>query len=299
MVGTMTSHGHFNHERLLGCVGDLLEDVVVHVHGSVNHASDTDATVLHRRGGSAANVVEAALRAGHGARLIAQVGDDPRGEWLCRELTDLGADLRVRREGRTGTIVVMVHPDGERTMLADRAAAMQLHDPEPEWLDGLHTLHIPYYSLAVEPLASAAAQLAVWAHDRGVAVSIDASSSSVLEADGVDHAARRIASLQPTVVLANELEALTLGSLMSPDALGARIVVVKHGPDPAVVTTADGRSVSVPAKVVPGVADTTGAGDAFAAGFLHALAQHGDAVRAAEHGHEVAAAAVARVSARG
>ena len=210
MVGTMPTHGNSNSDLMLGCVGDLLEDIVVHVLGAVNHASDTDARVIHRRGGSAANVVEAACRAGHPARLIAQVGDDPTGEWLCRDLVDLGADLCVRRAGRTGSIVVLVHHDGERTMLADRAAAMELNNPDPSWLDGLHTLHIPYYSLAVQPLGATATTLAQWAAERGIAVSIDASSASVLESEGVATALERIVACRPTVVLANELEAATI-----------------------------------------------------------------------------------------
>jgi sugar/nucleoside kinase (ribokinase family) len=297
MVGTMPTHGNSTTDRMLGCVGDLLEDIVVHVLGTVNHASDTDARVIHRRGGSAANVVDAACRAGHPARLIAQVGDDPTGEWLCRDLTNLGADLCVRREGRTGSIVVLVHHDGERTMLADRAAAIELSDPDPTWLDHLHTLHIPYYSLAVQPLGATATTLARWAHERGIAVSIDASSASVLESEGVAVAVERIASCNPTVVLANELEAATIGDALTPARLGGATVVVKRGADPADVLLPDGSVHTVPAITLEGVTDTTGAGDAFAAGFLHAFAQHGDAVKATEHGHRVAAAAVQRVSA--
>lgn len=282
---------------VLGCVGDLLEDVVVHVHGTVNRASDTDALVLHRRGGSAANVVEAALRAGHPARLIAQVGDDPTGDWLCRSLSDLGGEVCVRREGRTGTIVVLLHEDGERTMLADRAAAMQLHDPDPSWLDGLHTLHIPYYSLAVEPLATTATTLAQWASARGIIVSVDTSSASVLSGDGVDVALDRMAATRPDVVLANELEAATLGAQLTPQRLGGAVVVIKRGPEPADVVLPDGTVHSVPALTVQKVTDTTGAGDAFAAGFLVAFAEHRDAVLATRHGHQVAADAVRRVSA--
>ena len=67
--------------------------------------------------------------------------------------------------------------------------------------------------------------------------------------------------------------------------------------DPADVLLPDGSVHRVPASVLQGVSDTTGAGDAFAAGFLHAFAQHGDAVKATEHGHRVAADAVQRVSA--
>ena len=146
---------------MLGSVGDLVEDVVVRLHERVNEASDTRATVIRRRGGSAANVVAAACRAGGRARFIGQVGNDAVGRVLTDALVAEGADVVVRRAGRTGTIVVLVDVVGERTMLSDRGSCTDLADPQPQWLDGLHTLHIPYYSLVGEPLATTAATLSL------------------------------------------------------------------------------------------------------------------------------------------
>ena len=285
-----------NSTGVLGAVGDLVEDVVVLLHESLHVASDTPSTVTRRRGGSAANVVEAARRAGGRARFIGQVGDDAVGSWLVRELEELGAEVAVRTGGRTGTVVVLVDSTGERSMLPDRAAATALDRPEHSWLDGLHTLHVPFYSLVGEPLATTVRTLAMWAHERGIAVSVDASSVSVLEHVGVETSLDLMASLAPEVVLANELEAATLGDGLTPARLGATVVVVKHGADPAEVRLADGTTRTVPAIAVPGVRDTTGAGDGFAAGFLIEWAASHDAVAATRHGHDVAAAAVRRAS---
>lgn len=282
---------------MLGAVGDLVEDVVVRLHERVNEASDTRATVIRRRGGSAANVVAAACRAGGRARFIGQVGDDATGRGLTDALSAGGAQLVVRRAGRTGTVVVLVDIFGERTMLSDRAACTELRDPQHEWLDGLHWLHIPYYSLVTDPLAGTSATLARWAVARGIRVSIDASSSAVLEHAGPGRALALMASLQPSVVLANELEAATLGPQLRPDHLGGALVIVKRGPEPAVVLQSGHAPVQVAAHDVPDVHDTTGAGDAFAAGLLLALADGADAVTATERAHEVAATAVRRASA--
>ncbi len=282
---------------MLGSVGDLVEDVVVRLHERVNEASDTRATVIRRRGGSAANVVAAACRAGGRARFIGRVGDDPTGHVLTDALVAQGAEVVVQRAGRTGTIVVLVDVLGERTMLSDRGACTDLAHPQPEWLDGLHTLHIPYYSLVGEPLATTASTLAGWAVDRGIRVSIDASSSAVLEQVGAERALAHIASLRPSVVLANELEAATLGADLHPDHLGGALVIVKHGGDPAVVLQPGQAPVSVPARDVHDVHDTTGAGDAFAAGLLLALADGADAITATERAHDVAASAVRHASA--
>ncbi len=204
----------------------------------------------------------------------------------------------VRRAGRTGTIIVLVDTAGERTMLSDRAACTELTDPDPAWLDGLHTLHIPYYSLAVEPLAAASATLAQWAVARGIRVSIDTSSAAVLQHVGPAHALAHIRSLRPSVVLANELEAATLGTELHPDHLDGALVIIKQGADAAIVLAAGQPARQVPAETIADVSDTTGAGDAFAAGLLIALADGADALTATRRAHLVAAAAVRRASAQ-
>ena len=282
---------------MLGVIGDLLEDVVVHLHEEVNVASDTEATVIRRRGGSAANVVEAAIRAGGRARFIGQVGDDGAGHWLTDQLAAICADVVVRRAGRTGPIVVLLDVHGERTMLADRASATELRDPDPAWLDGLHTLHIPFYSLAVEPLGATTRTLAAWAHERGIRVSVDVSSAAVLAAHGLDRAMDDIRGIGADVILANELEAQVLGDRLHASNRDGVLVVVKHGAGPAVVSRPDIGSVEVPAITVAGVTDTTGAGDAFAAGLLLGLAAGLHPVAAVQRGHEVAAEQVRAASA--
>ena len=281
---------------MLGAIGDLVEDVVVHLRESVNVASDTAALIVHRRGGSAANVIAAACVAGGTARFIGQVGDDATGRALTDALAATGADVKVRRAGRTGTVIALLDVAGERTMLTDRGACTELADPDPAWLDGLDTLHIPFYSFVGEPLANSAMTLARWAGERNIAISIDTSSSAVLKHVGATVAIDIIRALRPTVVLANELEAATLGAALQPDNLNGALVVVKQGALPAIVLHAGQPPREVAAVALANVTDTTGAGDAFAAGFLLSLAASRDPVAAAWHGHQVAATAIQRAS---
>ncbi len=282
---------------MLAAVGDLVEDIVARLLDDVNVASDTDAVLRRRRGGSAANVVAAACVAGRPARFIGAVGDDAPGEWLVRELIAAGADACVRRAGRTGTIIVLLDRRGERTMLTDRGACASLAHPEPQWLDGVHTLHVPMYSMVDEPLATTTRTLVRWAHARGITVSVDLSSVALLEKLGSTRALEIVALLRPQVLLANELESAVFGRSLDPASIGAQVLVVKHGGQPAIVTRPGEPDIEVPAERIADVRDTTGAGDAFAAGMMLALADGATVLDAVRAGHTLAATIVRTVSA--
>ena len=117
-------------------------------------------------------------------------------------------------------------------------------------------------------------------------------TAGVDEHDGADAALARMAALHPQVVFANELEAAVLGEGLRPDRLGGATVIVKRGPGPATLLRAGEPPIDVAALTLTEVKDTTGAGDAFAAGVLLALADGADAVAAVQHGHDVAAASL-------
>jgi sugar/nucleoside kinase (ribokinase family) len=282
---------------MLGTVGDLVEDIVVRLGAPINLASDTTAVVMRRRGGSAANMAVAAARAGSQARFIGQVGDDLHGQALIDMLRGEGVDVVARRGGRSGTIVVLVDHLGERTMLSDRAGCTALSDPDPHWLDGLDVLHVPLYSLVEGALAMSATMLIEWAHARGITVSIDASSSSVIVEYGVGRVAEMLVRLHPSVFLCNETEAHVLGVAIEPSRIAALVTVVKQGAGPALVMRPGRETALVPAPPIDDVRDTTGAGDAFAAGFLVAFAQGGSPLAATRAGHGSARRAIVLASA--
>ncbi len=289
---------------MIGTVGDLVEDIAVRLDGPVNLASDTPAVIRRRRGGSAANMAVSVARHGGAARFIGQIGDDAIGTVLVDALQVDGVEVVVRRGGRTGTIVVLVDAAGERTMLTDRGACADLADPDPAWLDGLSVLHVPMYSFTGGALADTAATLVDWAHERSILVSVDLSSEALIESMGAGAMAALLDRLRPDVVLANELEAAAFGGLDAVAAV-AGIAVVKQGARPALVhhrvdtgaAAVEAEAwVEVPVPTVPVVRDTTGAGDAFAAGFLGALTAVAEPIEAARAGHRAAAAAIAAVS---
>lgn len=274
---------------MLCTIGDLVEDIVVWLAHEPSHASDTPARISRTRGGSAANVALFSANVYGSSRFIGQIGDDRLGTQLCDLLKDGGVDVRVQRQGRTGSIVVLVYRDGERTMLTDRGSCTHLTSVPKDCLDGVNALHVPAYSLVVDPLASAAANAIGEALARGIFVSIDASSTSMLSDFGVGAFCELIAHLAPDVFICNGDEAELLGLSPSQPIDGARLTIIKHGAQPTVAISQDKTTTRLSVPPVTDILDTTGAGDAFAAGFLGSFVVSGDVLEALGSGHALAA----------
>ncbi|HZQ80984.1 MAG TPA: carbohydrate kinase family protein [Gaiellaceae bacterium] len=235
----------------LTTLGDLLLDVIVRLDGDLVTGDDQMAQTSSGPGGQAANVASWAAALGADARFVGRTGDDAAGELVRRALRERGVEVCGPVAGRTG-IVVSIAARGDRTMASDRGTAPELspQDLDPAWFD-CDVLHISGYSLLLEPIASAAGAAAQHARAHGAQVSLDASAWTL-----VDDAFRaRVRALAPDLVFATERERDVLGELE------ARWVV-KRG---ARGLQVDGRDYPA---VDCDVADTTGAGDALAAGFL-------------------------------
>ena len=250
-------------------LGDLMVDVVTRVADPLAPGSDTPARISMQGGGSAANVAAWAAHLGTPVSLVCRVGRDARGRDAVDALRGIDVHVTVDYERPTGTCVVLVGPDGERTMLPDPGAN---DAPLGEIPLGKH-LHVVGYALLREgPRASALAAIDR-ARAAGMTVSVDPSSWALLRPGAI-----------PAVdlLLPNEREASLVEGEMAVK-LGAR--------------GARWGDVEVPAEPVE-VVDTTGAGDAFAAGLISARLQGSDRRAALEAGCRLAARAVAQVGAR-
>jgi len=256
---------------VLGFLGDLLEDVVVHRRSGVRADTDTPCLILRRRGGSAANAAVAAAGVlGPGrVRFFGQVGADTLGDRLLEELATGGVEPCVRRDGHSGTVVVLTGADGERTMLTDRGACAELDGFETAWLEGLAILGVAGYSLLEDPSASAARRMIGAVRGAGGTVSVDACSVGAIADAGVAAFRETLTEVVPDVLLCDAGEARLLESTGGYRQL-AGLVIVKDGARPTRLYGAgfDGEAIAPPhLEEVP---DTTGAGDAFAGGLLAA-----------------------------
>jgi sugar/nucleoside kinase (ribokinase family) len=262
-------------------LGDLVLDVVLQASAPIETGTDVPGRVEIRQGGSAANVARWLARLGTRSQLVCAIGRDGAGRSLVAQLRRDDVTVHaVRIAGyRTGRIGVLVAPSGERSFVADRRAAtrMEPDDLHADWFDGVDLLHLPAYSLLVEPLGSAgvrAVELTRARGSRGARVSVDLASVGPLLAHGRREARELVARIQPDIVFATESEAEALMG-RAPEGLleHAHVAVIKRGPRGARVFARDETPTEPPLRfdiaTTPVAAeDTTGAGDAFDAGFI-------------------------------
>ncbi len=265
---------------VLVTIGDLVEDVVVWPAGPLERGTDNPATIHRTRGGSAANVAVFARRFGP-TRFIGRVGADALGRALIAELERVGVEPRVQVAGRTGSIVILIDEAGERTMFPDRAAAAELADVRPDWLDGAALVHATAYAFAAPDSRATVSALLRSARQRSMVVSLDAASVGALRTQPF---AETLRTIEPDFLFANNDEAQLLG--LDRATLPRTTVVIKDGPRPVVVRSSGG-TISVDVTPVS-ARDTTGAGDAFAAGYLSAALDGADPEQAVRVAHELA-----------
>lgn len=297
---------------MIVCVGDVVTDVLAAIQGPIAPGSDTPASIRVCGGGQAANTAAWLAAAGAEVTLVAAIGDDQAGRDRVAELTAAGVRVaaQICPGVSTGAIVVLTD-HGDRTMITDRGANLLL---SPESVDaalpgapgGDHLrrspadwLHLSAYTLLGVP--DVGRHALEQARAQGIRVSVDAASAQPLREAG---APAFFSWVRPAdVLLTNADEAAVLvgrGPAREQAAALAEAIggsaVVKLGAGGA-VWAYGGETYAATAPEVIAV-DTTGAGDAFAAGLLAALAAGRDPATALHEAVEWGARAVTSLGAR-
>jgi sugar/nucleoside kinase (ribokinase family) len=287
-------------------VGDAATDVLVLAGAARASGSDTPSRIEEQDGGQGAN--QALWLAAEGVRvgLAARVGraDRPR---RARALQAAGVAPFLTGDAArpTARIVVLVDPaTGERDMFSDRGAGAALS--ERDLAQGLactdRWVHLSGYALFGEHGPAVLAAVHESARARGLGVSVDPASSAELARFGVERFRKLVSGVD--LLLPNLDEARLLSGAR--DALAAASslleiassVVVTAGAAGAVSASRETGRVEQLAVAPAAVVDTTGAGDAFAAGYLAALLDGDDPAACLARGGRVAARAVGVVGAQ-
>lgn len=234
-----------------------------------------------RVGGAGANAALAAVEAGMDVRLIGCIGDDQLGLWMREQLAQAGLadELVVLAGDTTGLTVALESAERDRTFLTYLGVNGRW---EPAMVpdDALTCENLLLCDYFVAPLlrGGAARRLLDTARAGGARTFFDTS----WDPDGFSSQTRaEVLELLPfvDVFLPNEVEACALADRPGDAAQAARVlqiasggwVIVKLGPSGCLAVGPEQSEISIPAPAVT-VGDTTGAGDAFNASLVHALA---------------------------
>jgi ribokinase len=254
-------HGSIVAAPMLLCsLGDLLLDVIVRLDAPIADGDDTGAQTRIGAGGQAANVAAWVAALGEHARFVGKRAADAPGRLVEAELRSRGVELvGPVADGRSGVVVSLVGPDGARSMASDRGVSPQLRPEELEmgWFRGCSWLHLSGYALVRSPIDEAGAKAAGAVRAQGGRVSVDLASASLIRAYGPQLLLRRLELLAPDVLFGTDEELAAFDG-----ELPAATVVRKRGGDGIEV---NGQAL---AAVETEVVDSTGAGDALAAGYL-------------------------------
>jgi len=282
-------------------IGDVMQDVIVRPSGPLVVGSDRAAHIEIHPGGSAASQAVWMARCGLAVDFVARVGRADVAA-LTRDFADVGvwAHLAADDRAQTGRLIALLDPDGQRSFLTDRGANENLCAADVDWrtLPTPDFVQLSGYSVVTE--ATRAMMRAVREKARGTPFGFDPASAGFIRQIGPE--AFLDASMGAAVLFPNEDEAEALTGFSEPMAQLERLaalyplVALKRGALGCVARRgAEMCEIDAPrVKVV----DTTGAGDAFVAGFLSAHLAGASLSAALERAVAIGAEAVASLGSR-
>jgi len=285
------------------CIGDVMLDVVVALQAPINYGEDTPSKITTHGGGAAGNVASWIAHAGTAASIVARIGNDSAGAAITSEFDDLGVDYSSLRKtsDATGVVVVVVDKKGERTMFPETGANSGLVVTDMPDLAGFDAAYVSGYALLNPRSRAGVLDMIAVIKSAGLPIFYDTVTVGAMKE--VDRAL--IQSWLPLMdyVLPNEEEALYVADSADIDSALTKLlelcpaVIIKRGPSGAIAQNRGGTRIDIDAiKTV--VADTTGAGDSFAAGFIATKISGGDLTASLKAGVTLAGKCVANIGAR-
>jgi sugar/nucleoside kinase (ribokinase family) len=289
-------------------IGDLLLDLVVRYDAASGEADTGADAVRIEPGGSAANFAVQAARLGAQTHFVSRVGRDWAGDMLVRSLQAEGVISHVLNinEEPSGRVLVMVNPQGHRRMWSYPGASRTLHpdDLDPTWFADLDAFHLTGYSLLRQGPGAAATTALELAKAGGAPLcTLDPNPGHLIADYGPARFREVIEALRFDIIFPSLEEGQLLTDEESPEAVAGELL--KIAPIVALTLGADGclvmggsEAYRVAAAPSAQVVDVTGAGDAFAAGFVIEYLRSRNLLDAATAANSLAAGVVGRTGGR-
>ena len=250
-------------------------------------------------GGSGANIAAGLVKLGRTVAFLGKMGDDEAGGWLLKNMNDSGIDtqaMEIVKGGKSASCFIALDDQGNRVIYALGGAAL---------LENVDELDLPRVSEsrlfcigdATIPVAAAAAEAA-----RNKEIPVFFIPGGLMITLGLKELSPIMQNTSVLVVSRNEAN-LLIGDCSPSEAglalreAGPEIVVVTLGADGAIFV-GDNGTEKVPAQDTT-VVDTTGAGDAFTAGLIHAYLDDCGWSEALEMGCAVSAMKISHLGATG
>ena len=223
--------------------------------------------------GSAANTIITIAMLGAKTAFAGKIGDDEYGLLYEKEIADAGVETKMKRcSTLTGHVIVLITADADRTFAVNLGASaeMKKHEINEADIKSSKILHVEGYHL--EQLKDVCMHAIQLAKKNGIKISLDVSDPGIVERN--KELLMRTIKADVDILFANEAEARVLTQKEPEDALNelsqwCETVIIKLG-DKGSLISHNGEILMINAVKTKAV-DTTGAGDAYAAGILYGL----------------------------
>jgi len=261
-------------------LGDINLDVLCNVPASLPMDGELRTDIVLQPGGAAANFARVAVHQGAEVELVGCVGDDLSGRILAESLSKEGVVTHLQRSNKqSGSVISLNSPQG-KTMLCCRGANDMLESSfvEDRWFSKLDHVHVSGYSLLSKSQADVTKRVADMALSKGIKISIDPPPANLISSFGAKHFLSDIKKVW--AVFPNLAEARQMTDKDSPEEMVEDLCrlfsvgAVTMGREGSIAWAGEKRSCMRPQAVID--ADATGAGDAFAAGFIISYLERGD-----------------------
>ena len=285
------------------CIGDAMLDVIVKMQGQMYLGSDTISQISTHGGGAAANTATWLASSGHKVFYVCRLGDDAAGRVIANEFDAWNIEYKPEflKDHRTGIVVVLVDQNGERSMFPDRGANSGLSELDLPDLTRFSAVFLSGYALFNPQSQAGVLRMINKMREADLEIFFNPGSVGVMSNLGVDACRQRCKLMDLLIMNQAEAEFLTgtsdIAAALNELSKDVETVVITTSSHGAIGKSRGQEIVNSPIQPITAT-DSTGAGDAFAAGFIGRWLESKDLESSLRAGNALASRCVTTIGAR-